>query len=355
MKQFLSLLLLSMCLTATASELDTNAPEEQNQTSQPQLGRKLTDYASTPRFGGYFIGKYAHSGDGFSQRFIRCYVDGTILTDFTYRFQAQVSNSSFHMKDYFLEWKHWKELAVKVGQYKRAFLFENPYNPWDVGSGDYAQITREMAGIGQKDGSVANGGRDQGLQVQGDLFPAKSDGHRYLHYQFQIMNGQGINAADADSEKDFLGTIQFQPIKDLYIGLFGWSATYKCYDRNKRWAAALKYEHNDWSIRAEYAHSSGHSITDYNEQTGTLSGTGKTDGWYATVGVPCTPWLKVYAKYDVYRRQANKDTMKAIYSISPNFQIHNNLLMQLQYNRVHDNNRADPDYNEIWAELYVRF
>ena len=114
---------------------------------------------------------------------------------------------------------------------------------------------------------MANGGRDQGIQLQGDLLPAKSDGHRYIHYQLQMMNGQGINSSDANARKDFLGTIQFQPVKDLYIGLFGWTGDYvgtvsaadgkqvkATVDRN-RWAASLKYEHNDWTVRAEYAHS----------------------------------------------------------------------------------------------------
>lgn len=324
---------------------------------KPQLGRKLTDYASAPKFGGYFIGKYAysdqddaHGGSGFSQRFIRLYVDGTILTDFKYRIQMQVNNSSFHMKDYFVEWSHWKELAVKVGQYKRAFTFENPYNPWDVGAGDYSQITRDIAGIGDSDNGVANGGRDQGLQVQGDLFPSKKDGHRFLHYQLQVMNGQGINSSDKNGHKDFLGTLQVQPIKDLFIGVFGWTGDYvkdgAAIDRN-RWGAGVKYEHNDWTVRAEYAHAQG-ILAGY-------SGEGKADGWYATVGVPCTPWLKVYAKYDVYRSAKSWESMKSIYSIIPNFQIHKNLLMQVQYNHVHNRNLQHKDYNELWAELYVRF
>ena len=99
-------------------------------------GRKLTDLVTPPKLGAYFISKYGysdqkgkHGGDAFSQRLIRAYIDGTILLDFKYRVQVQVNNSSFHMKDYFVEWAHWKEFAVKVGQYKRAFLFENPYNP----------------------------------------------------------------------------------------------------------------------------------------------------------------------------------------------------------------------------------
>lgn len=336
-----------------------NAPAPE---SKPALGRKLTDYASAPKFGGYFIGKYAYSdqdgakgGAGFSQRLIRVYVNGTILGDFKYRLQAQVNNSAFHMKDYFVEWSHWKELAVKVGQYKRAFLFENPYNPWDVGAGDYSQISNLLAGISNKDGNVGNGGRDQGLQVQGDLFPAKSDGHRFIHYQLQVMNGQGINAGDKNGHKDFIGTLQVQPIKDLYIGVFGWTGDYVTtagneIDRN-RWAASVKYEHKDWTVRAEYAHAQGVLP---NAQ-GVLTESGKADGWYATVGVPCTPWLKVYGKYDAYRADKTWGSTKTIYSIIPNFQIHKNLLMQVQYNHVHDRNLLHKDYNELWGELYVRF
>ena len=325
---------------------------------QAQLGRKLTDYASAPKFGGYFIGKYAYSdqdgakgGTGFSQRLIRLYVDGTILTDFKYRIQMQVNNSTFHMKDYFVEWSHWKELAIKVGQYKRAFLFENPYNPWDVGAGEYAQIVTNLAATSDKDGNVGNGGRDQGLQVQGDLFPAKSDGHRFIHYQLQVMNGQGINSGDKNGHKDFIGSLQVQPVKDLFIGIFGWTGDYVDNagvetDRN-RWAASVKYEHNDWTVRAEYAHAQG-LLANY-------QGDGKADGWYATVGVPCTPWLKVYGKYDAYRADKTWGSTKTIYSIIPNFQIHKNLMMQVQYNHVHNRNLVHKDYNELWAEMYVRF
>ena len=44
-----------------------------------------------------------------------------------------------------------------------------------------------------------------------------------------------------------------------------------------------------------------------------------------------------------------------MYSVVPNAQIHKNLMLQVQYNYVHDRTVADRDYNELWAELYVRF
>ena len=326
-----------------------------------QYGRKVTDNTTGPKIGGYMIGKYAYSDkDGaneFSQRLFRVYVDGTIQKDFKYRVQIQGNNASFHMKDYFVEWTHWKEFSVKVGQYKRAFLFENPYNPWDVGFGDYSQITKKFAGMGDYNGEAsATGGRDQGIQIQGDLFPA-ADGFRYLHYQLQLMNGQGINTGDANTTKDIIGTLQVQPIKDLYIGFFGWKGNYTAnnitVDRN-RWAVSAKYEHNAWSARAEYVHSEGYKISDYDDATGLFKNAGKADGWYAAVGAPVNDWLKIYAKYDVYRDQASTETMKAMYSFAPNFQIHKNLMFQLQYNYV-DNRPTSSHWNEFWAEVYFRF
>ena len=329
-----------------------------------EYGRKVTDYTTGPKIGGFFIGKYSYStqdglesNNGFSQRMTRIYVDGSILNDFKYRVQVQINNASFHMKDYFVEWAHWKEFSVKVGQYKRAFLFENPYNPWDVGFGDYSQITKKFAGMGDYCGEGSStGGRDQGIQIQGDLFPVSDGDYRLIHYQLQFMNGQGINVADANSKKDIIGTLQVQPIKDLYIGAFGWKGDYTSggvtVDRN-RWALSAKYEHNSWSARAEYAHADGHKISESNGD-GTFSGTGKADGWYAAVGVPCNDWFKVYAKYDVYRDQATKESMRSMYSLAPNFQIHKNLMFQLQYNLVQDK-PTDSNWNEVWAEFYVKF
>ncbi len=330
-----------------------------------QLGRKVTDYTTGPKIGGFFIGKYTytdqdgqHGGNGLSQRMVRLYADGTILNDFKYRVQLQVNNAYFHMKDYFIEWAHWKEFSVKVGQYKRAFLFENPYNPWDVGFGDYSQITKMFSGMGDYCGEGnSNGGRDQGIQIQGDLIPVSEGGYSLLHYQLQLMNGQGINSADANGTKDIIGSLQVQPVKDLFIGAFVWNGNYTSngitVDRN-RWAVSAKYEHNSWSARAEYAKSEGHKISEFNAADGTFSGVGKADGWYAALGVPANDWLKVYAKYDVYRDQASDEYMRSIISIAPNFQIHKNLMLQLQYNYV-DNKPTSSHWNELWAELYVRF
>lgn len=344
--------------------------------SEMKYGRKVTDYVSAPKVGGYFIGKYAYSSqegqangnNGFSQRLVRFYVDGTILKDFAYRMQIQTTNASFHMKDFFVEWKKYPEFKVKIGQYKRAFGLENPMNPWDVGVGDYSQLTKKLTGHSDYIGAenTANGGRDQGLQIQGDLFPAK-DGHRYVHYQLMVSNGQGINTGDANSQKDITGTIHIQPVKGLTFGFYGWTGNFTSgditVDRN-RYLLFAKYEANDWSFRGEYAHSTGHKVSDYYSVTMTdgtkyqelkdNASNGRAQAWYATVGIPCNSWLKTWLKYDVYQDDATSATTKSIYSICPNIQIHKNLMFQPQFNYVCDK-ALDKKYCEFWFETYVRF
>jgi hypothetical protein len=329
-----------------------------------KYGRNISDYCSMPKFGGYIIGKYsysdkegAESGDGFNARLIRVYVDGTILKDFKYRLQVELNNSP-HVKDYQLEWARFKEFSAKIGQFKRPFTFENPYNPWNVGIGDYSQLTKKLAGMGDYNGEPSMGGRDQGFQVQGELLKVGKDSHRLIQYQLGVFNGQGINRKEANKDRDIIGNIKFQPIKGLLIGAFGWAGTYTAdgvtVDRN-RWAVGATYDNaSGWVARAEYAHSQGHKISDI-KADGTVVGTGRADAWYAMMGVPCNNWLKVCGRYDAYRDQATWGSLKTIYSICPNFQLHKNLMFQVQYNYVNDKTSADHHYNEVWVETYVRF
>lgn len=337
----------------------------------PKTKWKRSDIASIPKFGGYVIGSYKfdnqsgqHGGDGFNLRLVRVYVDGSVLNDFKYRLQVEL-NGSPHIKDAFIAWSHWKELEIKIGQYKRCFTFENPYNPWDVGVGDYSQLAKKFSGFGDRVGETSMGGRDLGLQIQGDLFKSRHDGHRQLHYTLGVFNGQGINRKDANRRKDVIGNLQWMPIKGLWIGAFGWIGNWKSpegltLDR-KRYSFGVKYENpdNNWSARAEYARSHGHKASDYvaatEEQPAYWKGGTKADAWYVTVGVPVWRWIKCYAKYDAYRDYATKESMHTIYSLSTNLQPHKNLMLQLQYNYHNDKNSADQHYHQFWVQTYFRF
>ena len=332
-----------------------------------QYGRHITKYVSAPQFGGYVIGKYSYSSkdnadeNGFECRMVRMYVSGTILRDFKYRVQLELKNPA--MRDYTLEWVRFKEFQVKVGQFKRCFTYDNPLNPWDVGMGNYSQLGQYMTALIMEDpsGEPGQNGRDLGLQLQGDLFPVGKDKHRLIRYQAAVYNGNGQNKKDNNKQKDWIGNIQVQPIKDLYIGLFGWTGTYTGANgisaRRNRWALGTIYEHDDWSFRAEYAHHSGHNVNDFDTETQTWreGSACRADGWYLALGVPITSWLRVYGTYDAYRKDATFSSMKSIYGICPNFELHKNLKFQVQYNYINDRTSADHNYHELWAQTYVRF
>lgn len=327
-------------------------------------GRNITRYVSAPKFGGYIIGSYSYSSkgtNGFDGRIIRAYVSGTVLRDFKYRIQLELKGTPA-MRDFVLEWARFKEFQVQIGQFKRCFTYDNPLNPWDVGLGSYSQLACYMTALTVEDcnGEAAQNGRDQGLQFQGDLFPIGKDRHRLLHYQAAVYNGNGQNRGDNNKQKDWMGNIQVQPIKDLYIGLYGWTGTFTGGNgvsvNRRRWALSGIYEHNDWTARVEYAHHAGRNANDFNVETQAWDeGSVKADAWYAMIGVPVNAWLKVYGRYDVYRKDATWKTTRSVYSICPNFQLHRNLLFQLQYNYIHDRSATCHDIHEMWAQTYIRF
>ncbi len=352
-------IILSMILAATAfCGIQAAEPAD----DAVEYGRSITKYASTPKFGGYVIGRYQYSdkdgakgGPGFNQRLVRFYVDGTLLNDFAYRIQLQTNNDGFHMKDFFVEWKKYPEFKVKIGQFKRAFGFENPMNPWDISTGDYSLMTKLLTGhsdylnntglgnIADLKGST-DGGRDQGIQVQGDLLKIGADNHNFIHYQVMLSNGTGINCSDNDSKKDLTATLQFQPIKGLFIGAFGWKGTitYQGVEHSRnRYAFGVKYDVNGYTLRSEYAHGQ--------------SDLGNADAWYVVGAMPFNSWFRLSAQYQHARVGKSWGNSQVIYSLIPEVQLHKNIKCQLQYNFNDNRYGGDHHYNELWLETYFRF
>lgn len=328
---------------------------------------KIADYVTVPKFGGYIVSTYKYNsqegkngGDGFGLRYLRLYLDGTVLKDFKYRVQMNVSGepgttSSARVIDAFVSWQKWSPLGIKMGEFKRCFTFENPMNPWDIASGDYTQLTKNFAGMSGDfyKGGTNSGGRDLGIQIYGDAFKVGKTQHYLLHYQAGVYNGQGINTSDKDKEKDYIGTIQFQPIKGLYLGVFGWSGSfYNGTQSNyfKRWAAGVSYE-GLFSARAEYARNifaDGAALNGFGQ---------KSDAWYIRMGIPTWRWLRVNLGYDAYRKDMSTWTsLNSIYSLGLQARPHKNLQFQLQWNYCHNNaSNVDKDYHQLWAQAYIRF
>ena len=369
MKKYLFLPLLLLAASAhaenngsentTGNESETTgitilAPRDSVSSQTPKI---LRDMKPTMKFGGYIIGKFngrdednTEENGGFDLRFLRLYVDGKVYQDFYYKFQLEVNGAPGEDKgprivDAFVEWQKFDCFRVKMGQFKRSFGFENPYSPLNVGLGTYSQATMKLASIGDRNGEHKSSGRDLGLQVQGDLFPAE-DGHKWLHYQIGVFNGQGINHTDKDKQKDLIGGLWISPIKNLCIGGFGCNGTYvnEKYNANApgntqkkvkrvRWGAGVKYE-SDWSVLGEYMSSVG-GVTTYVTQPR------RSDAWYATLGAPVMKNLKIYGRYDCYRAAKTWNSLKTDYGLAANYYLGKNLIFQLNYTFTDDRSRQN--------------
>lgn len=370
--------------TATAGDGRTATVSQPSETEGYTLsintenaGSKLIkDMKPTVRFGGYIMGKYSisdrskqESNGGFDMRFLRLYVDGNVYKDFYYKFQLEVNGAPGEDKgprivDAFVEWQKFDFFRVKFGQFKRSFGFENPYSPIDVGLGSYSQATMKIASIGDRNGEHKSSGRDLGAQVQGDFLTAP-DGHKWIHYQIGLFNGQGINHTDKDNHKDLIGGLWFSPIKDLAIGGFGWNGKYtnEKYDssdpkslksvKRVRWGAGLKYE-SRWTVRGEYMSSVGGVAND-------ATAPDRADAWYATLGIPVMKNLKIYTRYDCYRHAKTWNSLRTDYGISGNYYLGKNLIFQLNYTFTDDRaarkatNPTDSHYNTFDLQLTARF
>lgn len=278
------------------------------------------------------------------------------------------SLSSPRIVDASAEWQPWRELKVKFGQFKRPFTFDNPTNPWNIGLGSFSQMADRLAGFNDRVGEHPSNGRDMGLQLQGDLLPAHRDGHRWLHYQVGVFNGQGINHADKNTRKDLIGGLWFCPIEDLRIGAFGWTGNYEkdgvTVDRN-RYAFGLSYT-GRWTARAEIVFSEGHKVSDYLLADGTIrrdelgrplaTGSDGADAWYVCIGAPVAPRTKLFARWNVYRDDKTWSTARSLYELTANHYFFPNLLLQANYAFVADKTSSlGSYYHSLDVQLYWRF
>ena len=287
----------------------------------------------------------------FNLRLMRLIVDGKI-SDFDWRVQMQGTsnagpgNPTMQLVDLYTEWNRYKAFRVKVGQFKRAFTFENPTHPITQGWYSYAMVINNLVGFGDRTGEKSSGGRDIGLQVQGDLLQLAS-GRSLLHYQVGVYNGEGINQKDKDNRKDIICGLWLMPFDGVRIGAFGWTGSRAGVGDKNRYALSAEYDKNEFTFRTEYVHSQGNGAD--------LAMGDKADGIYAFGIVPVVKSkLHAKARYNLYRQSKEWATSKTMYEVGFNYFFTKNLQLNVEYARV--NERAGHhNYNFGDVELDFRF
>jgi len=356
---------------------------------------ELPQWVKNIKFSGYGMLQYqgqdpeGNHSNSFNLRLARFILDGKI-GDFDWRAQIQGTNvkgpgePTVQLVDLYAEWRRYPEFKVRVGQFKRAFTFENPTNPITQGWYAYANVINALSAFGDRTGEKSSSGRDIGLQLQGDLLP-NANGRRLLHYQIGVYNGEGINSKDADNKKDIIGGLWVMPISGLRIGAFGWTGTkgsiaatrHFANDggsmgqesvtlssvRKNRYCLSAEYDKDEYTFRAEYIHSQGWAPN--------LNLGDKADGWYVFGIVPVIKSkLHAKARYQCYRQDKswNSHTItaddgttytcggaKTMYEVGVNYYFTKNLQVNLEYARVNDRSLAKHNYNFVDVQLDFRF
>ena len=374
MKKLLTLALIVITMNAYAQENKKTTIEV------PQWVKNI-------KFSGYGMLQYQgedmedNRHNEFNLRLLRLILDGKI-GDFDWRAQIQGTsnagpgNPTVMLVDLYTEWAKYKEFRVRAGQFKRAFTFENPTHPITQGWYSYAMVINNLSGFGDRTGEKGSGGRDIGLQIQGDLFP-NSNGRRLLHYQVGVYNGEGINTKDKDNKKDIIGGLWVMPFDGVRIGAFGWTGTrgdmtwtetdengnaqdYIGSIRKNRYAISAEYDKDEWTFRAEYLHSQGWGVSRADQgkdkRAVDFSRGDKADGWYVFGIVPVIKSkLHAKARYNMYRPEKLWSTSKTMYEVGLNYYFTKNIQLNFEYARVNDRTATKHNYNFVDLELDFRF
>lgn len=252
------------------------------------------------------------------------------------------------------EWLPKDALNVRFGQFKIPFTIENPISPTQIETIYFSRSMRAMSGsvgdFNQLDPGGVKGspkvGRDAGLQLSGRLF--KKDNFFRIEYYTGLFNGTGFNTKDNNNHKDFIGTVYYQPVKDLRIGGSVYSGKLNAPIDNvpgnhvrNLWTVGTEYNNKKFYARAEYVSANNGGL--------------KREGYYGSAVWKLSPgkW-EVLGKYEYY--DENKSvTNNEISDITAGVNYYLAFLTRIQLNYIYTDNKAQGTNNAVAMQLQLFF
>ena len=254
------------------------------------------------------------------------------------------------VQEYYLDYRfsNDKSLNVRLGQFKHSYSMENPLSPTMLELIDvYSQAVLFLAGEGPDPLNGVNYGRDLGMMVYGDLFNNK------IHYELALMNGQGINRKDLNSDKDLIVHLEYKPAEHFRIvgtaqkgrghavGTAAWNPGVKQGDNYRRDRVSLgaEWKSKELNVRAEYLGGKDGDVDSY--------------GGYVTASVPIADGLDIVASADYYDRNTDMDYYQTNLTGGIQYWFYKKCRLQLQYTRCLSH--FSDDYNWLQAQVQVAF
>ncbi len=289
--------------------------------------------AHLPRVSGYIQLRYLWDDanqSSFTVRRARLDLKGDISKKIDYRLQVEFA-SKVQIMDAFVQFKPFRQLNVKVGQYKVPFSIENTdYTPLKFEFIDYPMALRKLMGFNEVVGgeSLSASGRDMGLTLYGGF--GKRDGYNLVNYDFGVFNGSGINTADNNRSKDVVARLSVKPVEGLMLsGSYYWGEYGKAYLKRQRYAVGACYDRGAVVVRSEWVGGTTGIAATETAPANDLS----SDGWYAMVGWRAShTWMPV-ARYESFYADsdARSDTRQTNYTVGVAWQPLKQLRCQLNY------------------------
>ena len=253
-------------------------------------------------------------------------------------------------------------VTVRVGQFKHSYSMENPLSPTLLELVDvYSQAVLYLAGEGPDPLNGVNYGRDLGAMIYGDLF----DNH--LHYELAVMNGQGINRRDGNSDKDYIAKIDVRPVDGLRIVASGQKGRGHAVG-TAAWNPGIKegdnYTRDRYSIGAEYKtrsyapgrYKEARPLSVRAEWLGGKDGDVGSRGGYVTLAVPLLNGWDLVASGETFDRNTGTDGWDQTHvTAGVQYWFYKKCRFQIQYTRCFCGDKIGKDYNWLQSQIQVAF
>jgi len=347
--ELLNLLLKKKLVTqqeADSLRADLAIKEQQNKNTQKAfplvLGRALN---LTGLFQERYQSFQGNSGiDGFDTRRARLDFKGAITDHWDYELYVEFAGTPA-LLDGYTTYKFANYLKISAGQFKIPFSVESLTADSQLELIDRSQVEEALTARA-KDVLGNQNGRDIGAQINGNFL--KLNGNYLFEYTFGVFNGNGVNRADNNQDKDVAGRFTAHPIPDLSISydfyhgrdIYGTITTTQL--RNRQGFDA-RYVYNRLSITAEYDKGTDATIN--------------RDGWYAQAAWFLIPGkLQLVGKYDTYEPNKIIDTDRSNWYIGGiNYFFNPWTKLYLDYTYKREETPAQVRNNLLAAEIQVIF
>lgn len=273
--------------------------------------------------------------------------DGKITDQWSCYFMYDF-NSGGNLLEVYTNYQFLPGLTARLGQFKTPYTIENQLSPSTIEVINCSsQAMGYLAAFNGSDGLCgAQGGRDVGLMVYGDLFK------NLLTYKLALMNGQGINTKDRNTQKDVIGYLMVNPTQWLSVG--------GSFIKGKGYALANSemadihmgdnYDRNRWSMGAVLT---GKTASLRTEFMSGKDGSMQSHGFYATGCAQIMPKLDVIASYDYFNRNTDIGIKQSNYIAGVQYWFYPKCRLQAQYTRCSP--KGGEGSNLIQAQVQVRF